>query len=383
MDGTFFKGQWGNIQLIFGQGSLDQVSSIVNSNGSSRRVAVLTGKSSMRSQGCMDRLISQFPTDDVAIFEGVNVNPTYSSCQQAANFLLDAKPDALIALGGGSVLDTAKIANVASGSGLPVETLLKTRSCGTPLNRLTSLFVAIPTTAGTGSEVTPFATVWDFETPQKYSLDTPYLLASHAVLDEGLTTGMSKTLTVTTALDALGHGMESFWSRHWSPFSSALALECIRIIVSELPHLVDDLQNVRRRKQILWASLLAGMAISMTRTAAAHAISYSLTLRFGVPHGLAVGQLLPSVLEANQTFLTQKRLEELKGSFGIDKNSDLVAWAKRFLEDLDVIKPLRVCGVTDEDVETIVQDSNVPGRMDNNCRILSKEDLNEIVKSVV
>ncbi|MDA2932857.1 phosphonoacetaldehyde reductase [Acidobacteria bacterium AH-259-D05] len=376
---------WGPTEILFGFGSLDQVSTAVKDTEREGvgRIAIFCGQESMRKQGFLDRLLAQFPAGSIEVFEGIGENPTISSCQEAGDFLARECPSTLIALGGGSVTDTAKMANVAAGVGMPVSELLQRRCADKPLARQAQLFVAIPTTAGTGSEVTPFATVWDFQELRKYSLDDPVARASLAVLDPELTIGIPLSLTLRTASDALAHAMESLWSRRSSPVSSALALYTVRTIVKELPPLVEDLHHTKRREQMLWASLLAGMAIGMTRTAAAHAISYSLTLRFGIPHGLSVGILLPRVLSANQGFLTDGHLDALKNCFGCGEDEDLVEVVENFLADLGILEPLYTYGVTERDIDSIVKESNVPGRMDNNCRPLSESDIVRILKEAL
>jgi len=157
--------------------------------------------------------------------------------------------------------------------------------------------IAIPTTAGTGSEVTMWATIWDMEEKKKYSLSHPKLYPKIALLDPELTLTLPEKETIYSGLDALSHAMEAIWNKNHNPISDNFALKAISIVHNYLPELRKDLTNLDLRGQLLHASLLAGMAFSNTKTALAHSISYPLTAHFGVPHRLACSFTLPAILK--------------------------------------------------------------------------------------
>ena len=156
--------------------------------------------------------------------------------------------------------------------------------------------IAIPTTAGTGSEVTSWATVWDAAHGNKYSLAHPKLYPETAVLDPALTVGAPRELTLATGLDALSHALESIWNVNSNPVSASYAVEAAREIIDTLPRLMQRLDDVDLRARQAHASLLAGLAFSNTKTALAHNISYDITLRSGTIHGIACSFSLPTVM---------------------------------------------------------------------------------------
>src|SRR5262249_49423231 len=157
--------------------------------------------------------------------------------------------------------------------------------------------VAVPTTAGTGSEVTPWATLWDRSAgaPKKYSLHVEETWPSHAVVDPSLTLSAPESVTRNSALDALSHSLESIWNVNANPVSDTLAVEAARTVIATLPRLLAAPQDRKLRTEMSRASLTAGLAFSNTRTALAHSISYEMTLKHGLPHGLACSFTLPMV----------------------------------------------------------------------------------------
>jgi alcohol dehydrogenase class IV len=154
----------------------------------------------------------------------------------------------------------------------------------------------VPTTAGTGSEVTRWATVWDTDsTPaQKRSFDEPFGFAERAFVDPLLTHSCPAAVTRDTGLDALSHALEAIWNRHANPFSDVLAVSAAQKVLKWLPVVLRDTRHPQAREALSLASLQAGLAFAQTRTALAHALSYAVTLEQGVPHGLACALWLPA-----------------------------------------------------------------------------------------
>ena len=158
--------------------------------------------------------------------------------------------------------------------------------------------IAVPTTAGTGSEVTSWATVWDTEAAKKYSLARPDLFPTDAVVDPGLMVGMPRDLTISTGLDALSHALESLWNVNANPVSTSFAVTAAREVLETLGPLAQDLGNPTLRDRMARAATMAGLAFSNTRTALAHSLSYPITLHHGVPHGIACSFTLPGVMRS-------------------------------------------------------------------------------------
>jgi len=189
----------------------------------------------------------------------------------------------VVGIGGGSVLDTAKTVAALVRSDIALGDALVQKAALDP-----APLIAIPTTAGTGSEVTPFATVWDDEAKFKYSIGGAKLFPAAAIVDPDLTGSMPHAVAAGTGLDALTHALESCWSVNATEESIREGLAAIALLAEHLPAAVRNPRDTRRRARVAEASLRAGMSIAKAQTTIAHAISYPLTIRYGVHHGHAV-----------------------------------------------------------------------------------------------
>jgi phosphonate metabolism-associated iron-containing alcohol dehydrogenase len=245
--------------------------------------------------------------------------------------------EAIVAVGGGSAIDTAKALMVGTGTG-GFDELVSLLSRGLPFKpHRTKALIAVPTTAGTGSEVTPWATVWDRAAGSKYSLHLAETWPEAAIVDPEPMMTLPASVTVQSGLDALSHALESIWNVNANPISDTLAVAAAREVMATLPALLDQPKDGARRAQMALAALKAGLAFSNTKTALAHSISYEMTLRFGLPHGIACSFTLPMVLEravgadpARDAVLAMvfdgdlkaapRRLADFLGSVGVDSD---------------------------------------------------------------
>ena len=260
--------------------------------------------------------------------------------------------EALVAVGGGSAIDTAKalMAGTASGG---FDELVALLAQGAPFipPRVKAL-IAVPTTAGTGSEVTPWATIWDRAAQRKYSLHLTQTWPEAAVIDPGLMLTLPAAVTLQSGLDALSHALESIWNVNSNPISDTHAVAAAREVMATLPLLMRDPGDAGLRGRMALAALKAGLAFSNTKTALAHSISYEMTLRFGLPHGIACSFTLPMVLgravgkdPARDAVLAQVFDGDLQGA-----PSRLAA----FLRGLGVETEFGAYGVSDEDSRRMV-----------------------------
>ncbi len=210
--------------------------------------------------------------------------------------------DAVIALGGGSVMDAAKALACGLAKGAPSRPLHSWLRQNEAVTIKALPIYCIPSTAGTGSEVTSFATIWDSANNQKLSLKHHNCYAKLALLDYELTLTLPWQETLIGALDALSHALETLWNKTATPCSVSFALGALELIYTHLPLVEKDLQSKTSRKALQDAATLAGFAISQSHSSIAHAISYPLTLNFDMPHGFACSALLPAIT----AFVTQK-----------------------------------------------------------------------------
>ncbi len=286
------------------------------------------------------------------------------------------RPDLIIAIGGGSSIDLAKaISALYDYKEKNTLDLLKSKEY---LNNEDNIpFIAIPTTAGTGSECTKWATIWDFDNNKKYSVDADYLYPNESWLVPELTLTMSKDMTLSTGLDALAHAMESYWSVPSNPYTRVLARNAISIIKRNLPLALGDLDNLEYRKEMLMGSFFAGLAFSNTRTTACHSISYPLTMLFNINHGYAAALTLFEVLNRNWDYLKEKDL--FLEAWNAEDLDDIKEW---FDDVSDGSLRLSNFGVKKEDIDDIVKLATTGGRMDNNPIVFDENEIKDILENV-
>jgi phosphonate metabolism-associated iron-containing alcohol dehydrogenase len=245
----------------------------------------------------LDELLKRLALEPVAILDGCIENPTFDSCRRMYDGIDFERTNRFLAIGGGSVLDAAKALSLFDSSRTfdAVEKVIRSGK-GIEDFGLVPL-VAVPTTAGTGSEVTCWGSIWDEHELKKYSISNASLYPIRAYCDPDLTLTLPLETTLATALDALSHSFESIWNHNASEKTRAFALKAIDLILTHLEPLCRDLGNAELRSHIMSAALNAGFAFSNTKTSVAHALSYYLTLRKGIPHGRACSFSLPHILE--------------------------------------------------------------------------------------
>lgn len=308
-------------------------------------------------------------------------NPTQSDILFALKQINKRSVDVIIAFGGGSAIDLAKGISAFHDSEkvYTYEEITQAIKEKTYKNKANFIdIIAVPSTAGTGSEVTQWATIWDAEKSGKYSLDVPELKPKLALIVPELTLTLSPKMTIVTGLDALSHGVEAYWSKHTTPIVQEIAYRAVAIIVEDLKSGVQKPDDLAVRERLCRASVLAGLAFSQTRTTACHSISYPLTMLYDMPHGLAAAITLEAVGEINKgRFANDSRLFDLFEDYG-----GIFKWMEEVCEG---IIPLRLSAfnIKETDVKQLVNRSFTGGRMDNNPVDLNKEDVTNILLSIL
>lgn len=277
------------------------------------------------------------------VVRDVEANPSFNGLKLACRTFGSASkaPEVIVAFGGGSVIDTAKALAVSFGDFSNVLAVLQGRGAQVP--KATPI-IAVPTTSGTGSEVTCWATMWDTDAGKKYSLNREDLYPEHAIVDPATSLGVPRNLTLATGLDALSHALESLWNVNANPISTNHAVFAAIELLDALPKLLERLDDIRLRERVAQASLFAGLAFSNTKTALAHSLSYYLTLHHGTIHGIACSFTLPAVMRS-VIGRNAKCDSALRRVFG----ADLMAGAAKletFLTDLGVSTRPTDYGVT-------------------------------------
>lgn len=345
-----------------------------------QRVVLVTDRG-VRGLGLADGIVASLERAgaDVLVFDNVAADPPESNVLELAAAASAHQASGMIAVGGGSPMDVAKVAALICGSGQALSSLY-----GVNVARGQRLpLVLVPTTAGTGSEVTPIAIITTGEAEKK-GVVSPLLLPDMAVLDAGLTLGLPPSVTAATGVDAMVHAIEAYAciSPNNNPVSRGLAKQALCLLGGHIREAVFNGTNVRAREAMLLGSLLAGQAFANSPVAAVHALAYPLGGHFHIPHGVSSALMLAHVLRYNLSHAS-----DVYGQISVDVFPELAstAQAKRgssFVEalaalcrDLNLPQHLRELGVAEHHLPMLARDAMKQTRLlVNNPRPLDEAD---------
>lgn len=311
-------------RLVFGENCVDRLGELAGELGA-RRV-LLVSDPGIAAAGHLDRVWRNLESVGIAVacFDRVAENPTSQCVNECLLVAKGAGIDTIIALGGGSSMDTAKGCNFLLTNGGQMKDYWGVGKASKPMLP----FIAIPTTAGTGSECQSFALIADTQTHQKMACGDPKAVARIAILDPALTISQPKRVTACTGIDAIVHAVETAVTRKRNALSLMYAHESFKLTVHGLPRVLEAPDDLAARGRMLLGAALAGMAIENSMLGAAHAAANPLTAHYGIVHGQAVGLLLPSVVRFNaQDPQTQHAYAELASAPEIACVSDGAAAA--------------------------------------------------------
>ena len=279
-------------KVIAGRGCVKSSAALLSGYG--KRALVMTGKGSAKRNGSLRDVEEALASQGIgfALFDGVESNPGIANCREAARAALDARADFIVGIGGGSALDAAKAAAVMARNELS-----DTELFGGEYPKGALPVVAVPTTAGTGSEVTQYAILTNDAVENKSTLSWEGLFPVLAFLDAAYTATLDPRVAANTAMDALSHAVESYLSLRSHPWSRAIAYEALRLLGKRLPELAKGETGDELGAELLLASNMAGVAIAQTGTTIVHAMGNLLTYFKGIDHGRANGLLLGPYLE--------------------------------------------------------------------------------------
>lgn len=300
-----------------------------------KKALLVTGKSSAKLSGAQDDIIQILAKNDIAysIFDEIEANPSIESTLKGAAFAAFEKVDFVIGIGGGSPLDAAKTIALFAGANLSIEDVLQKRF---PKHSLPTIL--IPTTAGTGSEVTPYSILTDLKSKSKFNVSSPITFAKYAIADAKYTESLPKTIAINTTIDALSHSIEGMLGLRHNDLTDLLAKESISLICQRFPALHQEKLSYKDREALLYASSLGGMVISQTGTTAVHAMGYALTNYKGIDHGRANALLIGGFLRFIQSKDSQ-RIAEIMKAAGFKNLDEFCQSLDALLGDIEKISP--------------------------------------------
>lgn len=353
-----------------------------------KKVFLVTGKVSYEKSGAKQKIDMQLLSYDTVYFSDFEPNPQIEDVQKGILLFKKDKFDAIVAVGGGSVIDTAKAINILSAQkDKPIKYITqkkKIKTRGVPL-------IAVPTTSGSGSEATRFAVVYVKKI--KYSLDHPFLLPNYSIVDAQLTYNLPSPIAAASGMDALSQAVESYWSVKSTPLSKKYAKSAIKIILNNVSKAVNTTSR-KAKDAMSKAAHLAGKAINISQTTSCHSISYPMTSHFGIPHGQAVVITLGKLLSYNNDVsekdindsrgvrYVKKTLSEIIKLLGASTVGDSQKTISKLLREIHLETQLSALGLKKKDLGIILQNGFNPARMRNNPRIVTKEDLRTILQSI-
>ena len=372
--------------ILFGEGMAREVAPAAAAMG--RRALLVTGVSRERAAP----LAAQLEAAGVACAPfTVPGEPTVEMIRAGAAYARDESRDLVIAMGGGSAIDAGKaLAAMLANPGDPLD-YLEVIGAGRPLERTSAPFIAIPTTAGTGSEVTRNAVLASPEHRVKASLRSAGMLPRLAVVDPELTFDLPRSITASTGLDALTQCIEPYVSVRANPMTDLVCVEGIRRAAAALPRVWENGRDREARGEMAWASLLGGMALANAGLGAAHGFAAPVGGMFAAPHGAICAALLPHVMEMNVQALRARapgseplrRYEEVARLLTGQSHAaaeDGVRWVAALCRKLE-IPPLGAYGVTGSDIPDLVAKAAHASSMKGNPIALTSEELRRIVSS--
>ncbi len=310
---------------------------MLGSHIAAQNVLLVTTPGSVE-RGVVRRVSEILRNRKIIVWDGVRSYPDLNDLDAATHRLCRMNIGCIVGLGGGSALDSAKILSVTipKSHNLTLSNVFRDQASVQWSSKIP--LVTIPTTSGSGAEVTPFATIWDHEKLFKYSLSGNFIFPDVALLDASLTLTLSEDDSLYPALDTISHALESLWNKNSTPITRIFSFNALMLSSQHLPIVLDTPNNLNARHGLLMASNFAGIAISQTRTAIAHALSYPLTMHCGVPHGLASAMPLLGILNVefdNLARLTSESIT-LNKIVTILEKVNLNCRIRKYIEGVDI-----------------------------------------------
>lgn len=373
-------------QVVYaGTGSIKNIEIIINKF---KNVALFTDKGVIDA-GILHKLLEIVNRNNinVTVYDNIPSEPSCDEVQKVINKYKKNPSDLIIALGGGSVMDVAKLAGVLNTDRYSVSDLLNNPHVAYKQTKT----LMIPTTAGTGSEATPNSIVSIPELNVKQGIVSDALIADYVILDGDMIRGIPKPIAAATGVDAMAHAVECFTSKKANPFSDMYALEAIKLIFNNIERFYDNTLDEEAGNAMLLASFYAGAAITSSGTTAVHALSYPLGGRYHIPHGISNAILFVPVMKRNEPYCRKEfsiiydvlitNTDKLSEK---EKSEWVLGRIKNIINHLEITTKLRDYDVTEQDLDCLVKDGlQVHRLLSNNKKEITKEDAKAIYSEIL
>lgn len=369
-------------KLITGNGAVSTLKDELSRLGV-KRPAVITDKGVSRSGG-LSLVTDQLQPNSFLVYDDIPPEPEISVIENCVAELRGKDVDGIIAVGGGSAMDSAKVLAVSMGHNGKISALFGENNVSSrdiPL-------IAIPTTAGTGSEVTNIAILSDPEDQLKKGIVSEYLLPDVAIVAAEMTVSCPANVTAASGIDALVHALEAYLSVNASAITDALAIKAVTMIYPALPKAFANGKDLEARENMATGSLLAGLAFGNAGVGAVHALAYPLGGRYHLSHGMSNAVMLPHVMKANAE-VSRERFVDIASAMKLEiqghSTEDIVAQVldaiEKICRDVEIPATLKHFGIPEQDIQTLaVEASKVTRLLRNNPRKLTVDEIEEIYR---
>jgi len=367
---------FGSSRVEFGAGSLDRLGSLAKELDGHR--VLLVTDAGIRAAGHVDRAVGALRGEgiEVAVFDGVEENPTTRHVDEGAQRARDTRTDLLVGLGGGSAMDCAKGINFVVTNGGPLETYWGTNLARRPMMPS----IGIPTTAGTGSEAQSYALIEQETTRRKMACGDDKARFRAIILDPDLTASLPRRVAAASGMDAISHAVESFVTTRRNPLSSLLAREAWALLAGNIENALSHPDDASARGAMLLGAHLAGMAIECSMLGAAHACANPLTSRHGITHGSAVSLMLPHVVRFNEPD-AGALYDELSGRADGDSGPRMDERLQMLRAAAGLPERLRDCAVPRDSLPALAKEAAEQWTGRFNPRPVKESDLLELYES--
>ena len=371
-------------KIIYGKGTITSVGAATAQYG--KKAMLVCGKGSLRKSGVLDIIVDSLEKAGVAcaVYDKIGSDPTVDDVNGGVAFAKENGADVLVAAGGGSPLDAAK----GIGMMLTNKGVITDYEKAQPENPSLPI-IAIPTTAGTGSETTKYSVITDTERNIKMLLVSDGIIPKVAILDYEITKSLPPFMTAATGMDAFTHALESYINVNAQPITKLYSLEAIKLISKSLIPAVLDGRNEQARGDMLLAALYAGIAICSSPTALVHSMSRPLGAHFHIPHGLANAMLLSNVMEYNRPACPElfrdiaiAMGENVEGLSVREASYAAIDAISALFDETGLPKTLSSQGVTEDKLPVLAADALAAGSTKNNPRVPTVSEIETIYRSI-
>lgn len=363
------------VEIKFGTGILNDFESILKNKGLDEGIIVC--QDIFIENGLVKRLLDLSGGRIKTVFSKVDNNPTVVNVDECTEKIREVGAKFVVALGGGSVLDCAKAsASLATTD----DSIVDYHGTSKTLPKTKLPLIALPTTAGTGSEVTCIAVLSNHENGKKAPINCRNFYPDLALIDPELTYSMPNFVTASTGIDVLCHALEGFWSKGHQPICDALALHASRLVFQHLERVYHNPEDVLAREKMAEASVIAGLAFTLPKTTACHAISFPLTTLYNIPHGEGCAMTLDYMIRLNAD-CENGRLHDFAKNLGFKDAFDMADRTLALKKAVGLRTDLKAFELSDEAIDVLVEKSEHPN-LHNNPVLLTKEMLKELFLSL-